>query len=67
MIRIVQIALLIAIIVPFGMLVSAGHGMLPNEAKWLLAGIPIGVGLSMFLDKWDRSIRQREGAGRRGD
>lgn len=66
MIRLIQIVLLFAIIIPFGMAVRWGVLQLPDAAVWFGAGIPAGMAISMLLDKWDRSIRQREGA-RRGD
>jgi len=67
MIRFVQIALLLAVMIPLGMAVNWGHGLLPNEAKWFLGGVPLGIGICYAFWMWDNRIRQREGAGRRGD
>lgn len=59
MIRLVQIALLLAIIIPFGVAVRAGVEMLPRDLIMFGAGIPAGVGLSMLLDAWDRRRKAR--------
>ena len=63
MIRAIQIALLLAVIVPFAWAVKSGVSMLPRDLVMIGAGIPIGLGLSMLLDKWDARIRQRDGTG----
>lgn len=63
MIRLVQIALLLAIIIPFGMAVRWGVGELPSAAVWFGAGIPAGMAISMLLDKWDRRIKERQSRG----
>jgi hypothetical protein len=65
MIRLVQIALLLAIIIPFGIAVRWGVEGLPEAARWFGAGIPVGMAIMLALNAWDR--RQRDGAGRRGD
>lgn len=62
MIRFVQIALLIAVVVPFAWLVKSGHGMMSEEMKWFASGIPVGIAICYAFWMWDN--RQREGSNR---
>lgn len=66
MIRLVQIALLIAVMAPIAWAIKSGHAMLPDEAKWFVGGIPVGIAICYAFWMWDNRIRQREG-GRSGD
>ncbi len=65
LIRLIQIALLLAIIIPFGMAVRGGVGTLSDY--WLDMGIAalVGFGTCFALWRWDERIRQREGDDRR--
>jgi hypothetical protein len=65
-IRFVQIALLLAIVIPFAWLVKSGHGMLSSEMKWFFGGVPAGMAIMLALNAWDKRIRQRSGS-RRSD
>lgn len=66
MIRIVQLALLIAIVVPFGMAVRAGvHSLSDYWKDMAFAGL-VGFMLCFVLWWWDKRIRQREGDDKRG-
>lgn len=67
MIRFVQIALLVAVMIPVAWAIRSATSTLPDAASWLLAGIPIGMALMMALNAWDRRIRQRAGEGSRSD
>jgi hypothetical protein len=49
MIRFVQIALLIAVMIPVAWAIKSGHAMLPNEAKWLVGGVPLGMAIMLAL------------------
>lgn len=67
MTRLIQIALLLAIIIPFGMAVRAFHDGLPDSGRDVWTGIVIGFLLCYALWRWDERTRQRDGADRRGD
>ena len=67
MIRLVQVALLLAIVIPFGMAVRAFHAGIGDSGRDIWTGIVIGFLICYALWKWDERIRQREGADRRGD
>lgn len=61
MIRVVQIALLFAIIIPFGMAVRAGvHSLSDYWRDMAFAGL-VGFMLCFALWRWDERIRQRAG------
>lgn len=62
MIRIVQIGLLLAVMVPFAWLVKSGVANL--SPRWLdfLSGIPVGMLICYGLWRWDD--RQRAGSNR---
>lgn len=65
MIRVVQIALLLAIVIPFGMAVRAGvHSLSDYWKDMAFAGL-VGFILCFALWRWDERIRQREGGDRR--
>lgn len=65
MIRIVQIALLIAIVIPFGMLVRYGVEGLGQRGLDFGSGIVVGIVICYAFWMWDN--RTRQGAGNRGD
>ncbi len=64
MIRFVQIALLVAIVVPFAWMVKAGVAEL--SPRWLdfASGIPVGIAICYAFWRWDDRIRQRSGNSR---
>jgi len=67
LIRIVQIALLLAVMIPLGMAIRWGVTGLPERGKDIGFGVVIGIAICYAFWMWDNRIRQREGADRRGD
>ena len=63
-IRIVQIALLIAIIIPFGVAVRWGVERLGQRGLDFGSGIVLGLRIGYALWRWDERIKERH---RRGD
>lgn len=63
MIRIIQIGLLLAVMIPFAWLVKGGVQGL--SSYWLDMGTAalVGFGLCYALWRWDARIRQRDGTG----
>ena len=61
--RLVQIALLIAIVIPFGMAVRWVDGQLPTRIQDVLTGIPIGIAICYALWRWDDRIKERQSRG----
>lgn len=59
MIRIVQTALLLAIVIPFGIAVRWADGQLPQRVQDVLTGVPIGMAICYALWMWDNRIKQR--------
>lgn len=67
MIRLIQIALLLAVIIPFGMAVRWGVEGLGQRGLDFGTGIGVGMMICYALWMWSDRIRQRDGVGRRGD
>ncbi len=67
MTRLIQIALLLAIIIPFGMAVRWGVEGLGQRGLDFGTGIVVGIMICYALWMWSDRIRQREGGERRGD
>ena len=63
MIRIVQIVLLIAIMVPFGWGVRWVHGELGQSGKDIWLGAVIGFVICYGLWRWHDRIKERQSAG----
>lgn len=61
--RIIQFALLLAIIIPFGWMVRWGVNRLPEAAVWFGAGIPVGIAICYALWMWDNRIKERQSRG----
>ncbi len=61
--RVIQIALLLAIIIPFGIAVRWGVEMLPRDLVMIGAGVPIGLAIGMALDRWSARIKERQKRG----
>lgn len=69
MIRIVQIALLIAAVITLGMALKALHAGISDSGRDIWTGIVIGFLICYALWRWDDRIRQRDGKsgnGKRG-
>lgn len=62
MIRLIQIALLLAIIVPFGIAVRWGVGSLSDY--WLDMGVAALIGFAACYGLWQWNDRQRENSSR---
>ena len=65
MIRLIQIALLLAIMIPFGMAVRAFHAGISDSGRDIWTGMLIGFAICYALWRWDERIRQREGDDKR--
>jgi hypothetical protein len=63
--RLTQIALLIAIIVPFGLAVRAFQQSLGQSGNDIWLGVVIGFVLCFCLWKWDDKIKERAAQGKR--
>lgn len=64
MIRIIQIALLFAVMIPFGIAVKWGVSNLPaKEAAWFGLGLLSGMGIYQALWSWHDRIKERQSRG----
>ncbi len=61
--RLVQIVLLFAIMIPFGIAVQWGVNLLPRDLALVAGGIPIGIGIAYALWCWDDRIKERQSRG----
>lgn len=61
--RLIQIVLLFAIIIPFGMAVQWGVESLPDRGKDIGFGIVIGLWIAYALWCWDDRIKERQSRG----
>ena len=61
--RLVQIALLLAIVIPFGMAVRWGVGNLGQRGLDFGSGIVVGLVIAYALWRWDDRIKERQKRG----
>jgi putative effector of murein hydrolase LrgA (UPF0299 family) len=60
-IRVVQLALFFAIMIPFAMGVKWSVGFLDQRGLDIATGIIIGMAISLALQSWDERLRRRAG------
>jgi hypothetical protein len=60
-IRVVQLALFFAIMIPFAMGVKWSVGFLDQHELDIATGIIIGMAISLALQSWDERLRRRAG------
>ena len=63
MTRLIQFAILLASIIPFGMAVRWGGDQLPERAKDVSFGIFLGILIAYALWRWHERIKERQGRG----
>ena len=67
MTRLIQFAILIAVIVPFGWMVSSFQKGLGQSGNDIWLGIVIGFAICFALWRWDDRTKARQGDGKRRD
>lgn len=61
--RLIYIALLLAIIIPFGMAVRWGVDQMPEAGGWFGLGLLMGILITYALWMWDNRIKERQSRG----